>query len=80
VNEVKLYIKGQGLEEELIASKTEVDVSSGVLELDVQDVDVAAHVKSGEFTMRASITTGETVEEDVEVNTAVSLKVKATAL
>lgn len=80
LNEVNLYIKGQGQSEELIASKTNVDSTSNTLVMDVESTDLAVHVKSGEFTMRANVTTNELVSEDVEVNAAITMKITAKAL
>lgn len=80
LNEVKVYIKGQGMSEELVASKTNVDVTSNTLVMDVESTDVAAHIKSGEFSLRANITTDELVNEDVEVAAASTFKVTAKAL
>lgn len=80
LNEVKLYIKGQGLDEELVASKTNVDVTSNTLVMDVESTDVVAHIKSGEFNLRANITTDELVAEDVDVNADMTFKITAKAL
>jgi len=80
LNEVNLYIQGQGLSEELLASRTDVDVTSNTLVMDVESTDIAAHVKSGEFTVRANVTTDETVAEDVDVDAAMTVKITAKAL
>ncbi len=80
LNEVNVYIQGQGLSEELVASKTNVNVTSNTLVMDVQSTDLAAHIKSGEFTMRANITTDETVSEDIDIAAASTFKVTAKAL
>lgn len=80
VNRAEIYAAGNGIDEQLIASISDIDETTKVLELDVQGVDLVALVKSGELSLRASITTDELVDEDVEVNAAVSLKVKAAAL
>lgn len=80
LKEVKLYIKGEDLNEELVASKINVDESSGILIVDIEPTDVVGHIKSGKFSLRASITTNELISENVDVNASMIFSVTAKVL
>jgi hypothetical protein len=80
VEEVKLYIQGQGMTEELVASKVNIDDAASEIEMDVESTNLVEHVKSGEFTLRASVTTDELITEDVDVKADMTFKVTAEVL
>ncbi len=80
VNEVKVYIKGLGMSEELIASKSDIDQAATSIEMDVEDVNLAEHVKSGAFTLRTSVLNDEALENDLDLQADMQLKVTARAL
>ncbi|PCJ66528.1 MAG: hypothetical protein COA58_07045 [Bacteroidetes bacterium] len=80
ISEVKLYVTGQGLSEELVASKSNIDGTATSIDLDVQDVELADHIKAGEFSTRVSVTTNETITDDVEMKADMQFKITATAL
>lgn len=78
VKEVKLYIKGKDMTEELVAVKTNIDGTATVVEMDVEaDVDLVEHIKSGEFVARASVTTLTTIENDVNFKIDLDMEVSA---
>lgn len=80
VNEVKVYIKGNGMSEELVASKSNIDQAATSVDMDVEDVNLAEHVKSGAFTLRTSVINDEALDNDLDLQADMQLKVTARAL
>jgi hypothetical protein len=79
-NNISLYITGDGLEEELIASKMPIDGSQNSVSLDVEDLELATHLKTGTFVLRAEGTTAEDVDVDLTFRAYLKFAVKASIL
>ena len=80
VNDVKVYIQGLGMSEELVASKSNIDQAATSIDMDVTDVNLAAHVKSGAFTLRTSVVNDEALDVDLDLQADMQMKVTARAL
>ncbi|MGB1037461.1 MAG: hypothetical protein ACPGYY_02360 [Bacteroidia bacterium] len=80
VNEFKFYLKGQGMDEQLVASKTNISGSDISISLDVEDVELVEIIQSGEFTARGTVTTDELIDQDVELSADVQFEVKAAVI
>lgn len=80
MKDIKIYIKGQGLTEQLLASALNVSETATSLTMIVEDTELVEHIKSGEFSSRASISTDSDLDNDCELKADISFKVKASAL
>lgn len=78
VESFSLYIKGQGMTEELIGSKSAIGATDVEIDLDVEDTELIEHIKSGEFTVRGAVKTDEDVTTDVDIKADMSYKLTGT--
>jgi hypothetical protein len=65
---IEVYINAEDLEEVLIASKTVVDETASVLELDLTDTDLQDYIKKDSFTLRMNTVTDEAISQDHEID------------
>ncbi len=78
--DISLFIMGDGMTEEMIASKVPIDGSMNTVSLDVEDVELASHLKTGTFVLRAQGTTVEDVNVDITFRADLKFAVKASVL
>lgn len=65
LEEISIYIKAEGLDEVLIASKNPVpDQSSNLIKLDCTDKDLQEYIKADAFTLRLKAVTDEVLTRD----------------
>jgi hypothetical protein len=77
---VYLYIKADGLDEVLFASKENIDNNTQILQLDLNDINFAPYLKAGQYTLRTSVVIDEALGEDVDVNAQFKFHIVATPL
>ncbi len=65
---IEVYINAEDLDEILIASKTEIDETASVLELDLTDTDLQEYIKKDSFTLRMNTVTDEAISQDHEID------------
>jgi hypothetical protein len=75
-----IYIQGDSLTEEKVASVSGIDAMADSLTLDLEDVNLAEHLKSGSFIFRAEGLTDEDVTVPVTFKGDFSFAVKADIL
>jgi hypothetical protein len=80
VNEVKFYISGNGIEETLVGSKSDIDPTASVVELDINDLDLVEYIRSGEVSTRVSFTTTDTIDDDCDMIAEMTYQVTAAVL
>jgi hypothetical protein len=80
VDALSLYIKGQGKDEQLVTSATNIAATATSVTMTVEDVELVEHIKSGAFTCRASISTDGGLDNDCDMQANFTFKVKAQAL
>ncbi|MGB0916628.1 MAG: hypothetical protein ACPGU4_03470 [Flavobacteriales bacterium] len=76
---VNIYISSDGEAEQLLASKSPVPEGSGsMISLDVNDVNLFAHITQPNFSLRIEVVTDEARLYDVDVKANMKMEVKAT--
>ena len=80
LKDIYLYIKADGQSEVLFASKEDIDNSSQKIELNINDVDFAPYLKSGDFSVRTQVVLDETLSNDVTVTTSFEFRVVSKVL
>ena len=63
---IEVFISADGLEEIMIASKTEVPETSSLLDLEIVDVDLKEYVKKDSYSLRLNTVTDEAMSSDHE--------------
>lgn len=80
VNEVKFYITGTGIPETLVGSKSNIDATASIIDLDIEDVELVEFIRSGEVSTRVSFTTDEGIDEDCDLIAKMTYVIRANAL
>lgn len=76
---ISMYMNTNGQPEILIADKIPVPENSGnSLQLDVKDVDLYPYISQSDFSLRTSVTTDETMTQDIDFKADMVIEVKAT--
>ncbi|WP_252732419.1 MULTISPECIES: hypothetical protein [Cellulophaga] len=65
---IEVYIDVEDLDEILIASKSEIDGTESVLELDLTDIDIQEYIKKDSFVLRMNTVTDEVMSQDHEID------------
>lgn len=77
LNSIKIYIKAEGEEEVLLASKANIPEGLRVLELETTGTDLSSYVKKESYTIRTEAVTDEVVDYDVDVQVDMTFEIKA---
>lgn len=80
VNGFEIFITGQGMDEQKVAEKTEIDQTATSFDLDIEDVELVEVIQSGEFSGRAVVVTDELIQEDVQLKIDYQFNVKAAVI
>ena len=80
VDEVKFYITGKDIDEVLVGSKSDIDASASVVELDINDLNLVEYIKSGEVSTRVSVTTSEGIDNDCDMIADMTYQITAAVL
>ncbi len=76
---VAIYITSPGQAEVLLAQRTDVPENAGnVLVLDATGEDLYPYISTDDFTLRTSVTTDESLLQDVDFRADLEVQVKAT--
>jgi hypothetical protein len=76
---ISMYMNTDGQPEVLIADKVAVPENAGnSIQLEVKGADLYPYISQNDFTLKTSITTDETVTQDVDFRTDMVIEVKAT--
>ncbi|MDB2606722.1 hypothetical protein N9Y48_02960 [Zobellia sp.] len=64
-----VYISAEGLDEILIASKDDVESNmGGILDMDLQDIDLKEYIKADSFNLRLDTVTDEVIDTDYKID------------
>jgi len=78
---ISIYIEAEGLDEQLVASKTDIDNTVGTsLELDTEDTNLAEFLKQDNFNLRTEVVTDELITSDTDIDINTTYEVKASLL
>jgi|GEM_PF-1174615 hypothetical protein len=80
VNEVKFYITGTGIPETLVGTKSDIDTTASIIDLDIENVELVEFIRSGEVSTRISFTTDEGIDEDCDLIAKMTYVIRANAL
>jgi hypothetical protein len=76
---ISMYMNTSGQPELLIADKVPVAAGAGnLIQLEVKGADLYPYISQNDFTLKTSITTDETVTQDVDFRADMVIEVKAT--
>lgn len=76
---ISIYMNTNGEPEVLIADKVPVPEGAGnSLQLEVKGADLYPYISQNDFTLRTSVTTDETVTQDIDFRADMVVEVKAT--
>lgn len=81
LNEIKLYINADGLDEMLIASKTDIpDTEDNIIELETTDTDIAEYIKKDSYSIRIDAITDKLITQEINITADMVFKVTADPL
>lgn len=76
---ISIYINTENESEVLIADRVPVPENPGkTVELEVKGADLYPYISQDDFTLRTSVTTGESITQDVDFRADMVVEVKAT--
>ena len=65
---IEVYISAEGLDEILIASKTEIPETVSTLDLEVSDTDLKEYIKKDNYSLRLNTVTDEAMSQDHQID------------
>ena len=81
LSEIKIYINAEGLNEVLIASKTDIpDTEDNMLDLNTEDVALEEYIKKDKFSLRLDVKTDKTITQEVNITSNMTFSVTADPL
>ncbi len=67
IQSIDLYITAEGLDEIKIASATDIQKGTSVIDLTVSDVDLTPYITGNEISFKATAVTGEILTQDIDI-------------
>ncbi len=81
LNEIRIYIRAEGLEERLIASRIAIPESGlRTLQLDVEDEELKEFIKKESYQLRTETITDQTIESNHTINVYTKFRIDAEIL
>lgn len=81
LNEIRIFIRAEGLEEVLIASTTIIpEDNSRTLELDIEDRELVDYIRKDNYTLRTETVTDGVISEDHQIDIETVFRVDAKIL
>lgn len=78
LNEIEIYIKAEGLEDALLASKYNIPENVGnSLSLESSGVNLKEYIKKETYSIKTRVVTDKVINRDIDINAAMKFKVKA---
>lgn len=77
---IYLYMRADGLDEILLASRENIDDNTQTLDLIIEDHNFAEYIKKDDFTLRVKAVTDQAIGQDTEIEADMQFAVKAKVL
>ena len=79
LKDIYIYIKADGLEEKRIAFKQNIAEGLSMIQMSIDDVELAEYLKKDAFSLRAETVQDKTLSQDLTVLSEMQFQVKARA-
>ncbi|WP_299213472.1 hypothetical protein [uncultured Dokdonia sp.] len=81
LNEIRIFIRAEGLEEILIASSVAIPENGlRALELDIENIELRDYIRKDSYTLRTETVTDQAITEDQQINIETVFRVDAKIL
>lgn len=81
LNEIEIYIKAEGLNEVLLASRMDIPESIGSsLELETTGENLKEYIKKENFSIKTKVLTDKVLNNDVDIDVKMEFKIRAKVL